>query len=122
MLDVTQRARYIGTNGKPGQGSNRHGKSGEDMVIHLNRPTAAAALQEIKDKVFELAGADNAVILVTHYQRLLNYIVPDVVHVLMDGRIVKSGGRELALKLEEKGYDWLRDEAGVAQAQEPARS
>ena len=60
--------------------------------------------------------------VVTHYQRLLNYIVPDVVHVLMDGRIVKSGGRELALKLEEKGYDWLRDEAGVAQAQEPARS
>jgi Fe-S cluster assembly ATP-binding protein len=51
---------------------------------------------------------------VTHYQRLLNYIVPDVVHVLTAGRIVRSGGRELALELEEKGYDWLREPAAVA--------
>lgn len=50
---------------------------------------------------------DNAVIVVTHYQRLLNYIVPDFVHVLVNGRIVKSGGKELALELEEKGYDWV---------------
>ena len=50
---------------------------------------------------------DNATIVVTHYQRLLNYIVPDVVHVLAAGRIVKSGGKELALELEAKGYDWL---------------
>ena len=50
---------------------------------------------------------DNATIVVTHYQRLLNYIVPDFVHVLADGRIVKSGGKELALELEAKGYDWL---------------
>ncbi|HSR91799.1 MAG TPA: hypothetical protein VLK88_10880, partial [Gemmatimonadales bacterium] len=62
---------------------------------------------------FEAAGVnqlrrpDNATILVTHYQRLLNYIVPDVVHVLAGGRIVKSGGKELALELEAKGYDWL---------------
>ncbi len=49
----------------------------------------------------------------THYQRLLNYIVPDFVHVLVDGRIVKSGTRDLALRLEEKGYDWVREEAAV---------
>jgi Fe-S cluster assembly ATP-binding protein len=80
------------------------------------------ALRIVAEGVNKLHAKDKAVVVVTHYQRLLNYIVPDVVHVLMDGRIVKSGGRELALKLEEKGYDWLRDEAGVAQAQEPARS
>ncbi|NUM81739.1 Fe-S cluster assembly ATPase SufC, partial [bacterium] len=54
-----------------------------------------------------------AVIVVTHYQRLLNYIVPDFVHVLMDGRIVKSGSKELALELEEKGYDWVRPETAT---------
>ena len=53
----------------------------------------------------------NATIVVTHYQRLLNYIVPDYVHVLVGGRIVRSGDRELALELEAKGYDWLLDEA-----------
>ena len=52
--------------------------------------------------------------IVTHYQRLLNYITPDVVHVLADGRIVKSGGPELAHELEAKGYDWLRDAAMVS--------
>ena len=51
--------------------------------------------------------------MVTHYQRLLNYIVPDFVHVLVDGRIVKSGGKELALELEEKGYDWVKEEVGA---------
>ena len=80
------------------------------------------ALRIVAEGVNKLHAKDKAVVVVTHYQRLLNYIVPDVVHVLMDGRIVKSGGRELALRLEEKGYDWLRDESGVAQAQEPARS
>jgi Fe-S cluster assembly ATP-binding protein len=54
---------------------------------------------------------DNATIVVTHYQRLLNYIVPDFVHVLANGRIVRSGGKELALELEERGYDWLLDAA-----------
>jgi Fe-S cluster assembly ATP-binding protein len=54
-------------------------------------------------------------ILVTHYQRLLNYITPDYVHVLFNGRIVKSGGKELALALEAKGYDWIRDEVGVVE-------
>jgi Fe-S cluster assembly ATP-binding protein len=57
--------------------------------------------------VNQLKRADNATIVVTHYQRLLNYIVPDRVHVLVGGRIVKSGGKDLALELEAKGYDWV---------------
>jgi len=61
--------------------------------------------------VNSLKRPDNATIVVTHYQRLLNYIVPDFVHVLAGGRIVRSGGKELALELEEKGYDWLLEEA-----------
>jgi Fe-S cluster assembly ATP-binding protein len=68
------------------------------------------ALRIVADGVNKLRRKDNATIVVTHYQRLLNYIVPDVVHVLVDGRIVKSGGKELALELEEKGYDWLRED------------
>jgi Fe-S cluster assembly ATP-binding protein len=65
------------------------------------------ALRIVADGVNKLKRPDNATIVVTHYQRLLNYIVPDVVHVLAHGRIVKSGGKELALELEEKGYDWI---------------
>jgi Fe-S cluster assembly ATP-binding protein len=71
------------------------------------------ALRIVADGVNKLRSKDNAVVVVTHYQRLLNYIVPDYVHVLMDGRIVKSGGKELAFMLEEKGYDWLKTEAEV---------
>ena len=56
---------------------------------------------------------DMAVLLITHYQRMLNYITPDVVHVMVEGRIIRSGGAELALELEERGYDWVREEAGV---------
>lgn len=67
------------------------------------------ALRIVSEGVNKLATDDNAIILVTHYQRLLNYIVPDFVHVLYQGRIVRSGGKELALQLEEKGYDWLKD-------------
>jgi Fe-S cluster assembly ATP-binding protein len=74
------------------------------------------ALRIVADGVNKLRRKENAVIVVTHYQRLLNYIVPDFVHVLLDGRIVKSGGKELALVLEEKGYDWLKDEAGAVPA------
>ena len=66
------------------------------------------ALRIVADGVNKLRNKDNAVIVVTHYQRLLNYIVPDFVHVLVDGRIVKSGGKELALELEEKGYEWVK--------------
>jgi len=66
------------------------------------------ALKVVANGVNKLKNKDNAVILITHYQRLLEYIVPDFVHVLHDGKIVKSGGKELALELEEKGYDWLK--------------
>ena len=67
------------------------------------------ALRIVADGVNKLRRPDNATIVVTHYQRLLNYIVPDFVHVLAGGRIVKSGGKELALELEARGYDWLED-------------
>jgi len=60
-----------------------------------------------------LRSAERAFVLVTHYQRLLDYVAPDYVHVLAHGRIVKSGGRELALELERRGYGWLADEAGA---------
>jgi Fe-S cluster assembly ATP-binding protein len=69
------------------------------------------ALRVVAEGVNKLRRPDNASIVVTHYQRLLNYIVPDYVHVLAGGRIIRSGGKELALELEEKGYDWLLQEA-----------
>jgi Fe-S cluster assembly ATP-binding protein len=68
------------------------------------------ALRIVADGVNAMRSKDRAILVVTHYQRLLNYIVPDFVHVLVDGRIVKSGGKELALQLEEKGYGWLEGE------------
>jgi Fe-S cluster assembly ATP-binding protein len=71
------------------------------------------ALRIVASGINKLRGDKRAIIVVTHYQRLLNYIIPDVVHVLVDGRIVKSGGKELAFELEEKGYDWIRDEVAV---------
>ena len=72
------------------------------------------ALKAVSDGVNLLRGPDRAMVVITHYQRLLSYIVPDQVHVLLDGRIVMSGGKELALELEEKGYDWLRGDAAAA--------
>ena len=69
------------------------------------------ALKIVANGVNKLKNKDNAILVITHYQRLLEYIVPDFVHVLFDGKIVKSGGKELALKLEEKGYDWIKEEA-----------
>ena len=71
------------------------------------------ALRIVSEGVNKLRTAENAVVLVTHYQRILNYIRPDHVHVLFDGRIVRSGGPELALELEEKGYDWIKDAVDV---------
>ena len=68
------------------------------------------ALRIVAGGVNKLRSKDNAILLVTHYQRLLDYIVPDFVHVLYNGRIVKSGGKELALELEEKGYDFIKTE------------
>lgn len=67
------------------------------------------ALRIVANGVNKLKSTDKAVVVVTHYQRLLNYIVPDFVHVLYNGKIVKSGGKELALELEEKGYDWVKN-------------
>ena len=73
------------------------------------------ALKTVAEAVNALRSPQRTFVVVTHYQRLLNYIVPDFVHVLADGRIVKSGGKQLALELEDKGYDWVRPEgAGVA--------
>ena len=69
------------------------------------------ALRIVANGVNKLKNKDNATIIITHYQRLLDYIIPDFVHVLHDGRIIKSGGKELAHELEEKGYDWITKEA-----------
>ncbi len=77
------------------------------------------ALKTVAHGVNALHAEHRAVVVITHYQRLLNYIVPDLVHVLSDGRIAKSGGKELALELEEKGYGWIEDEVERAQ---PVRS
>jgi Fe-S cluster assembly ATP-binding protein len=68
------------------------------------------ALRIVANGVNKLKNENNAVLVITHYQRLLDYIVPDFVHVLMDGKIVKSGTKDLALELEEKGYDWIKEE------------
>ena len=70
------------------------------------------ALRVVANGVNKLKTKDNATIVITHYQRLLDYIIPDYVHILYNGRIVKSGGKELALELEEKGYDWIKEEIG----------
>lgn len=74
------------------------------------------ALKIVSEGVNSLRGENLGVLVITHYQRLLNYIVPDVVHVMYDGRIVKSGDKDLALALEEKGYEWVKEIAGEAVA------
>ncbi len=79
------------------------------------------ALKVVANGVNQLRGPDRSTIVVTHYQRLLDYIVPDYVHVLINGRLVRSGGKELALKLEEQGYDWIRKEI-TEQQQETEQS
>jgi Fe-S cluster assembly ATP-binding protein len=71
------------------------------------------ALRIVANGVNKLKKPDTATIVITHYQRLLDYIVPDVVHVLFDGRIVKTAGKELAHELEKKGYDWIRKEVDI---------
>ncbi|UYQ94633.1 Fe-S cluster assembly ATPase SufC [Chitinophaga horti] len=75
------------------------------------------ALRIVANGVNKLRSKDNAFVIITHYQRLLDYIVPDFVHVLWNGRIIKSGTKELALELEEKGYDWLKEEAAIQEVQ-----
>ncbi|MCY7392330.1 MAG: ABC transporter ATP-binding protein, partial [Leptolyngbyaceae cyanobacterium CAN_BIN12] len=74
------------------------------------------ALRIVSSGVNQLATPDNAVVLITHYQRLLDYIVPDYVHVMEGGRIVTTGGKELALELEERGYTWIREEEAAGAA------
>ena len=71
------------------------------------------ALKVVSDGVNRLRSPSNAIVLVTHYQRILNYITPDQVHVLLEGRIVRSGGPELARELEDKGYEWIKETADV---------
>lgn len=71
------------------------------------------ALKTVANGINKIASEDNAVVMITHYQRILDYITPDYVHVMMDGKIAKSGDKDLALKLEEQGYDWLTDVASV---------
>jgi Fe-S cluster assembly ATP-binding protein len=73
------------------------------------------ALRIVAGGVNALRQKDRAMIVITHYQRLLNYIIPDFIHVLYDGRIVKSGGKDLALELEAKGYDWIKAETAAVQ-------
>ena len=68
------------------------------------------ALKIVASGVNKLKKKDNAVVIITHYQRLLDYIIPDYVHVLFDGKIVKSGKKDLAVELEKKGYDWIKEE------------
>jgi Fe-S cluster assembly ATP-binding protein len=99
-------------------------KRNEILQMALLEPTLAIldetdsgldidALRIVSKGVNHLAGQDNAIVLVTHYQRLLNYIVPDYVHVMDDGRIVRTGGRELALELEERGYEGIEADAAA---------
>jgi Fe-S cluster assembly ATP-binding protein len=71
------------------------------------------ALKTVAEGINRFHTGDNGILLVTHYQRLLNYVKPDFVHVMMAGKLVKSGGPELALQLEEKGYEWIEQELGV---------
>ena len=73
----------------------------------------SAAVRIVSEGVNSVRNQDRACLVITHYQRLLNYIVPDRVHVLIDGRIVRSGSKDLALALEDKGYSWLEGEANV---------
>jgi Fe-S cluster assembly ATP-binding protein len=73
------------------------------------------SLKAVATGVEELIGPDLGVLLITHYQRILNYVSPDFVHVMIGGRIVKSGGKELAQELEEKGYEGIRQELGIEQ-------
>jgi Fe-S cluster assembly ATP-binding protein len=98
-------------------------KRNEILQMALLEPTLALldetdsgldidALRVVANGVNRLSNADNAIVLVTHYQRLLNHIVPDYVHVMLGGRLIKTGGRELALELEARGYDWVREVEG----------
>jgi Fe-S cluster assembly ATP-binding protein len=74
------------------------------------------ALRIVSDGVNAMRGSELGVLIITHYTRILEYVTPDFVHIMLDGRIVREGGPELADELEDKGYDFVREEAGVARA------
>jgi len=80
-----------------------------NSIDYLLKPIKVEELRNALEKFNKLKQPDNATIVITHYQRLLDYIVPDFVHILYDGKIVKTSGKELALELEEKGYDWIKN-------------
>ena len=89
-------------------------REGEGKAIQTIKMLDIDALRIVASGVNKLKSKDNAVVIITHYQRLLDHIVPDFVHVLFDGKIVKSGDKTLAHKLEEKGYDWIKNELAEA--------
>jgi Fe-S cluster assembly ATP-binding protein len=72
------------------------------------------ALRVVSEGINQMKNPERGILVITHYQRLLDYIVPDRVHVMWDGKIVRSGDKDLALELEEKGYDWIKEEVAVA--------
>ena len=92
----------------------------DDVLIGYSRFSASQyasanySFRAPADAVNTLRSPDRSFVVITHYQRILNYIIPDYVHVMSDGQVVKSGGKELALELEEKGYDWIRQPAAAA--------
>ncbi len=125
---VKEKAKLVGLEGKFNNRSVNEGFSGgekkrnEIFQMAMLEPKLAIldetdsgldidALKVVADGVNKLKSPDNATIVITHYQRLLDYIIPDYVHVLSNGKIVKTGGKELALELEERGYDWIKEEA-----------
>ena len=127
MLLLKQKQKLVELSGKLANRSVNEGFSGgekkrnEIFQMAMLEPTLGIldetdsgldidALRIVASGVNELKSKDNAFVVVTHYQRLLDYIVPDFVHVLYNGKIVKSGTKELALELEEKGYDWIKEE------------
>jgi hypothetical protein len=87
--------------------------TGNPILDRLTRPRHRCTAG-VSEGVNALRGPDLGVLVITHYQRILNYIKPDFVHIMLDGRIVESGGPELALHLEEHGYDWLREKSEVS--------
>lgn len=128
-MDESFARRYL-NEGFSGGEKKRH----ETLQMLLLRPKIAIldetdsgldvdALRVVSRGINAMRGPDFSALIITHYNRILSYVEPDVVHVMLDGRIVRSGGKDLALELEEKGYDWIRAEAGIAEtAAEAARS
>ena len=83
------------------------------ILVEIDSGLDIDALRVVSEGINKLRGQDFGSLIITHYQRLLNYITPDVVHVMMKGKVVKSGGKELAERLESEGYDWIKEELGI---------